>query len=295
MSSRTAASTRATPSRWGTWFDALVGRLAGVDVTDVLLYLPAILVPLALLLAYAAGNVVFRSPYGGVALAAVQVANVGLARRGDNLAGTGFFEHHDPAAGGQPSAPPSRGRRARLRVPPRRWRHRPCLPRRGEHEPDARPPVVHAVRRHAVPRFPARTARARTRVGASAHAGDDCRRHRSTAPLVLFLVLFYPVIRSSSSVTPSTLLRDHELADYGSFVTKLGPWFGMSPEAIARAGPVVVAGLIAIPLAAFAARRLWAALVLSWAARGGPRRRARAAFLHDSRGCLLALAGMPAA
>jgi len=83
-----------------------------------------------------------------------------------------------------------------------------------------------------------------------------------TAPLVLFLVLFYPVIRSSSSVTPSTSLRDHELANYGSFVTKLGPWFGMSPEAIARAGPVVVAGLIAIPLAAFAARRLWAALVL---------------------------------
>ena len=55
--------------------DALVARLAGVDVTDVLLYLPAILVPLALLLAYAAGNVVFRSLYGGVALAAVQVAN----------------------------------------------------------------------------------------------------------------------------------------------------------------------------------------------------------------------------
>ncbi len=83
-----------------------------------------------------------------------------------------------------------------------------------------------------------------------------------TAPLVLFLILFYPVISSSSSVTPSTSLRDHELANYGSFVTKLGPWFGMSPDAIARAGPVIVAGLIAIPLAAFAARRLWAALVL---------------------------------
>jgi hypothetical protein len=83
-----------------------------------------------------------------------------------------------------------------------------------------------------------------------------------TAPLILFLILFYPVISSSSSVTPSTSLRDHELANYGSFVTKLGPWFGMSPDAIARAGPVIVAGLIAIPLAAFAARRLWAALVL---------------------------------
>ena len=91
---------------------------------------------------------------------------------------------------------------------------------------------------------------------------EHWHRYAVTAPLVLFLVLFYPVIRSSSSVTPSTSLRDHELANYGSLVTKLGPWFGMSPEAIARAGPVVVAGLIAIPLAAFAARRLWAALVL---------------------------------
>ena len=45
--------------------DALVARLAGVDVADVVVYLPAILVPLALLLAYAAGNAVFRSPYGG--------------------------------------------------------------------------------------------------------------------------------------------------------------------------------------------------------------------------------------
>ena len=57
-----------------------------------------------------------------------------------------------------------------------------------------------------------------------------------TAPLVLFLVLFYPVIRNSSSVTPSVALRDHELAGYGSLVTKLGPWFGMSPDAISRAG-----------------------------------------------------------
>ncbi len=61
-------------------------------LTDVVVYLPAILVPLALLLAYAAGNAIFRSPYGGVALAAVQLANLGLARREDNLAGTGFFE-----------------------------------------------------------------------------------------------------------------------------------------------------------------------------------------------------------
>src|SRR4029079_1691414 len=72
--------------------DAVVARLAGVDVTQVMLYLPALLVPLALLLAYAAGNAVFRSPFGGVALAAVQQANLCLARGEQSLACPGLFE-----------------------------------------------------------------------------------------------------------------------------------------------------------------------------------------------------------
>ncbi len=61
---------------------ALVARLAGVDPALVLLYLPAVLVPLALLLAYAAGAALFRSWAGGVAAAAGQLALVAFARDG---------------------------------------------------------------------------------------------------------------------------------------------------------------------------------------------------------------------
>jgi hypothetical protein len=48
---------------------ALVARIAGVDATLVVLYLPAILTPLAILLAYAAGRALFRSRAGGIATA----------------------------------------------------------------------------------------------------------------------------------------------------------------------------------------------------------------------------------
>jgi hypothetical protein len=61
---------------------ALVARLAGVDPSLLLLYLPAILVPLGVLLAYAAGHALFRSPMGGVATAVGQLALVALARDG---------------------------------------------------------------------------------------------------------------------------------------------------------------------------------------------------------------------
>jgi hypothetical protein len=61
---------------------ALVARLAGVDSSLVILYLPAILVPLGVLLAYAAGHALFRSPTGGVATAVGQLAVVAFARDG---------------------------------------------------------------------------------------------------------------------------------------------------------------------------------------------------------------------
>jgi hypothetical protein len=241
--------------------DALVARLAGVDVTEVMLNLPALLVPLALLLAYAAGNAVFRSPFGGVALAAVQLANLGLARREQNLAGTGLFETiTQPQAASHLLLVPALVALAFAFVVDGGGIVLLCLA-----AASMALTLVHAsytplvmllllgfvlARLVLVRGWEPLLIRATISLGAV------------TAPLVLFLVAFYPVIRSSSSVTPSTSLRDHELAEYGSLVTKLGPWFGMSPEAVARAGPVVVAGLLAIPLAALAARRLWAAVVL---------------------------------
>ena len=70
---------------------ALIARVAGADVVDVALYLPAILVPLAVVLAYGAGTAVFRRPAGGVALVVAQVAQLALSGAGGR-SGTGVFE-----------------------------------------------------------------------------------------------------------------------------------------------------------------------------------------------------------
>jgi hypothetical protein len=241
--------------------DALVARLAGVDVTQVLLYLPAVLVPLALLLAYAAGAAVFRSPHGGVAFAAVQLANLGLARQEQNLAGLGYFETiSQPQAasllllttavialgfsfvvdGGGPTLLCLGA--ASLALTAVHSSYTPFVAVLFLGFLLARLVLVRA--------WEPLLGRTAITLGTIA------------APLGLYLLLFDPVITSSSSVTPSAVLREHELASYGNLATKLGPWFGMSPEAVARAGPVVVAGLVAIPLAGLAAKRLWASLVL---------------------------------
>ncbi len=66
---------------------AMVARLADVDPTVVMLHLPAILTPLAVVLAYAAGAALFRSYGAGVATAAAQVGLIGFSR-----AGTGSFD-----------------------------------------------------------------------------------------------------------------------------------------------------------------------------------------------------------
>ena len=66
---------------------ALVARLADVDPAVALQHLPAILTPLAIVLAYAAGAALFRSFGGGVATAAAQAGLLGFSR-----AGTGSFD-----------------------------------------------------------------------------------------------------------------------------------------------------------------------------------------------------------
>ncbi len=61
---------------------ALIGRLAGVDPTLVVLHLSAILVPFALVLAYAAGAALFVSWAGGVAAAIATASLVGFQHDG---------------------------------------------------------------------------------------------------------------------------------------------------------------------------------------------------------------------
>ena len=99
-------------SRWS-------ARLGGVDVSLVVLHLSPLLVPLALVLAYAAGAALFASWAGGVAAAAGQAALVGFPARGHRLVRV----HRAPGLGRSPAAR-SGVARARLRLPAGRRAHR---------------------------------------------------------------------------------------------------------------------------------------------------------------------------
>jgi hypothetical protein len=238
--------------------DALVARLAGTDAVDVLLYLPAVLVPLALVLAYAAGSAVFGSPAGGLALVAVQVAQVGLSRQDELFEVTGLFETlSQPQAASRLLLAPAvlalafaflaEGDRVLLA----------CL-------------VAAALALSAV--HPTYTPYVALVLGGFLVARALIVRRREPllargaavlaavlVPFGLVLAFLFPLAQDTRAVTP----RPGEGGgDLPRTFTALGDWIGYSPSALAREGPVVVAGLLALPLAAFAARRAWAAFVL---------------------------------
>jgi hypothetical protein len=235
---------------------ALLSRLAGVDVAVTVVRLAAVLVPLSFVLAYAAGRELFRSWAGGVATAAAQLALLGLGR-----ASTGSYEFLAlPATAGRVLLPAAvlafvfayahSGRRALL------------LPLGAGALALAMVHPTYAIflgilvtgflLAHLVLD---RDDRGRiVRVAASLGA--------IVVPSVLFFLWLLPAVRGSASVTPSAAQKARDLAHYAGFFHGSGHFLRIAPEAIARAGPATVAGLLAVPFAFFASRRLWAALVL---------------------------------
>jgi hypothetical protein len=239
---------------------ALVARLAGADVADTALYLPAILVPLAVILAYGAGTAVFRRPAGGVALVVAQVAQLALAGAGGR-AGTGVFELlASPPTTSRVLLAPAVLALAFTVVEGRSW---PLL---GALAAAALAlSVVHPSYLPYVALLLGGFVVARLIV---VRALDPLVKRAAlalvavTVPFVLYLAWLYPVVADDPSTRPSASRRAFEIQHYGNAFDVFGDSFRFAPEAIARGGPVVVAGLLAIPLAGFAARRRWAQLVL---------------------------------
>lgn len=243
--------------------DALVARLAGADPADVVLYLPAILVPLALVLAYGAGSAVFRSWTGGLAFAVVYAAHMGLIRRDELLGGTGLFEllAQPQAASLLLLAPAILALAFTFAVEGGRTVLVSLLAAAfalSAVHPTYTPYVALLLVGFLVARVtlvrgwePLLT---RTAVALAA----------ILVPFGLYSAALIPVVRGARAFTGAAGASDRgfELDRYQGSFTMLGDWFGNAPSAIARGGPVLVGGLLAVPLAGFAARRLWAALVL---------------------------------
>ena len=83
---------------------------------------------------------------------------------------------------------------------------------------------------------------------------------------IVFLAWLFPTVQDTASFTPSgeqVQSKQHGFDRYpGQFIVKSDSRFHLNPEVITRAGPVPLAALCLVPLALFAVRRRWAALVL---------------------------------
>ncbi len=234
---------------------ALIARLAGVDSTLVVLHLSAVLAPLALVLAYAAGAALFRSWAGGVATAAGQAAIVGFPR-----GGVGSF-----ALVALPASA------TRLLLVPALLALVFAYVRSGHRvelvtitAAACAIAVVHVSYAIliAIPLVGFLLARLVLDRG----AGDWRRIVAGLAALALptglFVAWLWPTITTAAAFSPSAAERARALSHYGPNLDVFGDLVGLAPEALSRNGAATIAALIAVPALALASKRRFASYVL---------------------------------
>src|SRR5918996_697021 len=237
---------------------ALVGRLGGVDISDVVLGLSAVLTPLALVIAYAAGSALFGNRLGGVATAVAQVGVVQLA--GENV--SSFKLLSLPVAASLILLVPAL--LALLFAFTASADRRLLLPL-------AAAALVLAVVHPTYAVFALLPLGgflgARTLVARS--SGDPLRIGLAIATAVAaagaYLLWLLPVANDAASYTPGERRRAQELFYYADRLDFSGGSFRIDPGLLADGGVAVVAALVAVPLAAFAWRARWAGYVLGGA------------------------------
>jgi hypothetical protein len=240
------------------WHGALaaVARLAGIDAADAVIRLGPVLTPLFVLVAYGAGAALFRSWAGGVALAAGATGIAALT--GERLGALEVLSDPEGAArhllvpallalvfwyargGGPPALACVAAASFALAVVHPNYAPYAALVLGG----------CLVGRLALVRRVP----------------GDVAALGISIAVLALataaFAAWLWPAVADTASVTAGAAETARDLARYPGVFDGTADSFSVDPAAITRRGGLVVAALVAVPLAGFAGRRLWAALVL---------------------------------
>jgi hypothetical protein len=233
---------------------ALVAKVAFVDPADVVLHEASILAPLAVLVAYEAGYALFRRVAPAAAAAAAGVAIVAMS----------------PGHGGAYTALALPATASRQLLAPAALALALAATRRpspGLLASAAAASLVLAIVHPTYAVFlwipfggflAVRWAwrRGEARAGALALAA-------LVVPAAAFLAWLWPVVRRTASVSPDAAERARALGQYaGQLSVRSADSFSLAPELFGRSGAVAVAALLLLPLAAFAARRRWAAYVV---------------------------------
>jgi hypothetical protein len=235
---------------------ALVARIADVDPAVALRHLPAILTPLAVALAYAAGAALFRSFGGGIAAAAAQVGLLGFSR-----SGTGSFDFL--------ALPPTV---ARALITPAllalvfsvaagaRWRGVLSIAAASLALALVHPTYAFFVAVPLTGFLVARIVLATTRWREALRIAAALPA--VLAPAGLYALWLKPIVDETVSHQPDAAKRAEAISHYRGQIDIVDGLLRLAPETISRGGAISVAGLLAIPLAALAAPRRWAAYVL---------------------------------
>jgi hypothetical protein len=233
---------------------ALVAKVAAVDPADVVLHLPSILAPLAVVLWLEAGWAVFRQRAAACAAAGAAVCIVAMA----------------PAHGGAYTALALPATASRQLLVPAVLALAFTLVRRPSWPVAATVAAASLALAVVHPTYAVFLAipfagfvlvrlawmRADGRTGALALAA-------LAAPVVGYALWLLPVATETQSVSPGTAERARAIAQYqGQLDIRSSDSFSVAPELFGRAGAIAVAALLLVPLAALAARRRWAAYVV---------------------------------
>ena len=235
-------------------FLALVAKLAGVDPTDIVLNEAAILVPLAFVLAFEAGRALFDSIWGGVAVLAGQAAITGLAP-GD---GGAYDSLALPATAARQLLVPMVLASLFLFIRQRR-------PLFGLPVAAASLAIALAHPTYALFLLVPLTGFALVRL---IWARRDFLPLTGVLaavalPTAAVFVWLRPIVEDTAGHTPAREELRRALERYAREldVDSLDR-YSLAPEVFGRSGAVAVAALVAIPLAALAARSRWAAFVV---------------------------------
>jgi hypothetical protein len=235
-------------------FLALVAKVAGTTPTQVMLHEPSAIAPVAFAVVYEAGLALFRSVWMGVAvlLAAVSTAMLAPGHGGS------FALLSQPGTLDRYVLVPAALTLFFLFLRHPGWALGLSLAAVGVeillvHTSTAVflgiPLVGFLVARYVLSRNDLRsTAAALAALFAAAGAA---------------LVWLLPLVRETRSHSPSTGELERGLRKYADELNVDSlHHYALRPEVVSRAGAVAVAGLVLVPLAAFAARQRWAAYVL---------------------------------
>lgn len=235
-------------------FLALIAKVAGEDPERVVVHLPSILAPLAVVVAFEAGWALFRRTWAAGVTAAAQVAMISFA---PGMGGAYVFL----------SLPATSSRQ--LLVPA-------ALALALE---SVRSPSLGLVASTAAAGFALAVVHPTYAiflwipfVGFLAVRALWERKDLQTGamalgalfvPAALFMLWLRPIVDDTRSVSPDADELRRAFEQYrGQLVVHSDTSYNLAPEVFTRAGAVAVAALLLIPLAGFAARRRWSAYVV---------------------------------